>query len=84
MCILCYLVNYVENILLTTARNIYAKSFFFNTQLVVYVPNREKTGFLPLQKQRRRSANCKADQHHHFHYMYSTISLFLKSKISSF
>ena len=49
----------------------------------------EKTGFLPLRKQRRGSAdqlcsNCTADQRLCFRYTDSTISLLLKSEISSF
>ena len=43
-------------------------------------PRHEKTGFLPLRKQRRRSA----DQRLCFRYNDSTLSLLIKSEISSF
>ena len=54
----------------------------------IYEPRHEKTGVLPLQKQRHRSAvlcsNCTADQRLCVRYLDSTISLLLKSEISSF
>ena len=42
-------------------------------------PHREITGFLPMRKQRRRSASQFC-----FGYTYSTISFLLKSQMSSF
>ena len=51
-------------------------------------PRHKKTGFLPMRKQRRRSAshrsNCEADQRLCFRYTDSTLSLLIKSEISSF
>ena len=53
---------------------------------VIIEPHREKTRFLPMQKQRRKSAvsNCTADQRLCFRYTDSTIPLPLKTEISSF
>ena len=54
---------------------------------VLYEPRYEKTGFLHMRKQRRRSAsrcgNRKADQRLCFRYTESTIPLLSKSEISS-
>ena len=47
-----------------------------------YEPRHEKTCFLQMRKQRRRSA-CAADQRLCFRYIDSTIPLLSKSKISS-
>ena len=49
-------------------------------------PRHKKTGFLPMRKQRRRSlrSNCEADQRLCFRYTDSTLSLLIKSEISSF
>ena len=67
--------------------SIFAGIFLFTESM----PNelrREKTVFLPMRKQRRRSAsqysNCEADQRLCFRYTDSTISLLLKSELSSF
>ena len=43
-------------------------------------PRHEKTGFLPMRKQRRRSASQRLC----FRYTDSTLSLLIKSEISSF
>ena len=49
-----------------------------------YEPRREKTVFLHMRKQRRRSASdCEADQRLCFRYKDRTIPLFPKSEISS-
>ena len=48
-----------------------------------FEPLPEKTGFLPMQEQRRRSA-CEADQRLCFCYSESTIPFLLISEISSF
>ena len=45
-------------------------------------PRHKKTGFLPMRKQRRR--HCEADQRLCFRYTDSTLSLLIKSEISSF
>ena len=49
-------------------------------------PRHKKTAFLPMRKQRRRSAlsNGEADQRLCFRYTDSTLSLLIKSEISSF
>ena len=49
----------------------------------LYELHREKTGILPMRKQRRRSAR-EADQRLCFRYTDSTLPLLLKSEISSF
>ena len=46
-------------------------------------PRHEKTGFLHMRKQRRRSASREADQRLCFRYTDSTIPLLPKSEISS-
>ena len=46
-------------------------------------PHREKTGFLPIRKQRRRPYR-EADKRFCFRYTDSTISLLLKSEVSMF
>ena len=56
---------------------VYGMSDNFNS---INEPHHEKTRFLPMRKQRRRSA----DQHLCFCYMDSTIPLLLKSKITGF
>ena len=59
-----------------------------NQFMTKYEPYYEKTGFLHMRKQRRRSAsllcNCEADQHLCFRYMDNTIFLLSKFTISSF
>ena len=45
-------------------------------------PRHKKTGFLPMRKQRK--TNCEADQRLCFRYTDSTLSLLIKSEISSF
>ena len=56
--------------------------------VILYELHREKTRFLPMRKQRRRSdqlcSYCTADQRLCFRYTDSTISLLLKSEVSSF
>ena len=51
-----------------------------------YEPHHEKTGFLHMRKQRRRSAfgNREADQRLCFRYIDITVPLLSKSKILSF
>ena len=59
--------------------------FLSTAPLALNEPHREKTGLLPMRKQRRRSAsargNREADQRLCFRYTDSTIPLLLKSEI---
>ena len=77
----------------TAAKSLYiALACFHNVcfrlndlRMKTYEPHHEKTGILPVRKQRRRSAlsNCEADQRLCFRYSDSTIPLLLIAKISS-
>ena len=62
------------------------KKKIYHEEREINEPHREKTGFLPRRKQRRRSAsrgNREADQRLCFRYSDSIIPLLLIAKISS-